>query len=152
MVTRWAGLRIGLQGVPIDFCGVSGMTMGRITDLRNPLCLDIAVMADATDQAAQPSLHICPDCSSNLVQPTSWEQVGDRSRWRIWRRCPECEWAGQGVHSTHAVDAYDELLDLGAHEVANELRALEHANMAELAEAFTIALQRNLICADDFRR
>jgi predicted nucleic acid-binding Zn-ribbon protein len=108
-------------------------------------------MAGTADRAAGHLLHVCPDCGSNLVQPTSWEQESDRARWRVWRRCPECEWAGEGVHSLRAVDAYDEQLDLGAHEIANELRALEHANMAELAEAFGIALRRDLICADDFR-
>ena len=124
------------------------MTMRRITDLRNPLLLDIAAMPDLAEHR---SLHVCPDCRSNLVQPTSWEQETDRSNWRVWRRCPECEWAGEGVHSMIAVDAYDEQLDLGAQELADELRALEHANMSEMAAAFSIALHRDLIGADDFQ-
>ena len=126
--------------------------MRRFTDLRNPLCLDIGGMADATDHTAQRSLHVCPDCGSRLVQPTSWEQEEeDRTHWRVWRRCPECEWAGDGVHNEVAIDAYDEQLDLGAHELADELRALEHANMSEMAEAFITALQRDLIGPGDFR-
>lgn len=95
-------------------------------------------------------LHICPECGSDLVQPTGWEQAGDRGHWRVWRRCPECEWFCQGVHGEGPIDAFDEQLDLGAHELADELRALERANMTDMADAFIAALAADLIAADDF--
>jgi hypothetical protein len=95
-------------------------------------------------------LHVCARCGSGLVQPTCWEQAGDRSHWRVWRRCPECEWCCQGVHDEAEIDAFDEQLDRGAHELAEELRALERANMAEMAAAFVVALDADLIGADDF--
>ena len=101
-----------------------------------------------TDQAK--ALHVCPECGSCLVQPTCWEQAGDRSHWRVWRRCPECEWSCQGVHGESEIDAFDEQLDIGAHELADELKALEQANMAAMAEAFVVALGADLIGADDF--
>lgn len=101
-----------------------------------------------TKRAAQ--LHICPECGSELVQPTCWEQAGDRAHWRVWRRCPECEWACQGVYGEDEIDAFDEQLDRGAHELADELRALEHANMSDMAEAFIAALDADLLGADDF--
>ena len=97
------------------------------------------------------SLHICPACDSRLVQPTSWEQGADRTRWRVWRRCPECGWAGNDVHGEVAVDAYDEELDLGANELADELRSLERANMNEMAETFILALRQDLVGPEDFR-
>jgi hypothetical protein len=96
-------------------------------------------------------LHVCPECGSALVQPTFWEQAGDRSHWRVWRRCPECEWRCQGVHGEDEIDAFDEQLDRGAHALADELRALEHVHMAEMADAFVVALDTDLIGADDFR-
>jgi hypothetical protein len=101
-----------------------------------------------TKQATK--LHICPQCGSCLVQPTCWEQAGDRAHWRVWRRCPECEWSCQGVHGEREIDDFDEQLDLGAHELADELKALEHANMAAMADAFVAALAVDLISADDF--
>jgi hypothetical protein len=101
-----------------------------------------------TKQARQ--MHICPECGSSLVQPTCWEQAGDRAHWRVWRRCPECEWSCQGVHGETEIDAFDEQLDLGAHELADELKALEHSNMAAMADAFVAALAVDLISADDF--
>ena len=104
-----------------------------------------------TDEAAERSLHICPRCGSKLVQPVSWQQEEKRCQWRVWRRCPECEWACEAVHDEVAIDAYDEQLDLGSQELANELRALEHANMSAMAESFIHAINGDLITADDFR-
>ena len=108
-------------------------------------------MAEPGNEIVERALHVCPGCGSGLVQPTSWQQEQDRTRWRVWRRCPECEWSCEGVHDEVAVDAYDEQLDLGSHELANELSALEHANMGEMADAFVYALRSDLIGADDFR-
>ncbi|HEV2790346.1 MAG TPA: hypothetical protein VGV69_03505, partial [Solirubrobacterales bacterium] len=95
-------------------------------------------------------LHLCPECGSHLVQPTSWEQEADPSRWRLWRRCPECEWACESVHSEVEIDDFDEQLDLGARELANELRSLEHGNMSEMADTFIAALAGDLIGPEDF--
>ena len=104
----------------------------------------------ANKKTKQARLHICPECGSDLVQPTCWEQAGDRTHWRVWRRCPECEWFCQGVHGEEEIDAFDEQLDLGAHALADELRALEHANMSAMADAFVAGLASDLITADDF--
>jgi hypothetical protein len=104
----------------------------------------------ASKRTVAPSLHVCPCCGSGLVQPTCWEQEGDRAHWRVWRRCPECEWSADSVHGAAEIDAFDEQLDLGSQELAGELRALEHANMSGMAETFLVALRNDLIGADDF--
>jgi hypothetical protein len=122
--------------------------MRQITDNRRLFPLDGAGV-DAGETADR-LLHICPACRSSLVQPTCWEQQEDRTRWRLWRRCPECEWTCDEVHEEAEIDVFDEQLDFGAHELVNELRALEHANMAEMADVFIIALTIDLISADDF--
>jgi ribosomal protein L37AE/L43A len=103
------------------------------------------------NKTADRALHICPECGSKLVQPLSWQQEKERCHWRVWRRCPECEWVCEAVHDEIAIDAYDEQLDLGSLDLANELRALEHANMSEMAESFIQAMDGDLITADDFR-
>ncbi|MGN6558368.1 MAG: hypothetical protein ACTHLH_10210 [Solirubrobacterales bacterium] len=108
-------------------------------------------MAKPSNEVADCSLHICPECSSSLVQPTRWHQESGRSQWRVWRRCPECGWVCESVHDVVAIDAYDEQLDLGAHELADELQELERANMREMADAFFVGLWDDLITADDFR-
>jgi hypothetical protein len=96
-------------------------------------------------------LHVCPACGSKLVQPTCWEQTGERNHWRLWRRCPECEWRGDSVHGEREIDAYDEELDDGTEALACELEELELERMRQVADAFATALAADLIGADDFR-
>jgi hypothetical protein len=96
-------------------------------------------------------LHVCPECTSHLVQPTCWEQTSREGHWKIWRRCPECEWVADGVHGEREIDDYDEQLDFGTRELADELRALERSNMEQVIETFVAALQADLIGPDDFR-
>ena len=104
----------------------------------------------STKSKEQAQLHVCPDCSSVLVQPIAWEQVSGSNDWRLWRRCPECEWAGDDVHREAHIDEYDEQLDFGTRELAEELRALQQTNMEESVERFVGALQADLILPEDF--
>lgn len=127
--------------------------MGPITDHRGAISGDIAAMANQSPhRTADLPLHACPVCGSLLVQPTRWEQAGDRAHWLVGRRCPECEWTSESVHDAVEIDAFDEQLELGAQELADELAALEHANMSRMASCFSFALDNDLIGADDFRR
>ena len=107
----------------------------------------------APNEAVNRTLHVCPDCGSDLVQPTFWEQEpataptggsGGAARSASGR--------GDSVHGETEIDAFDEQLDIGAHELSDELRALEHANMSEMVDAFVTALGNDLIAADDFAR
>lgn len=100
---------------------------------------------------AETGLHVCPECGSNLVQPTRWEQTAKRGHWRLWRRCPECEWRCDGIHGEPEIDAFDEALDDGAEALAGELAEFERECMREIVSAFTTALATDLITADDFR-
>jgi hypothetical protein len=110
-------------------------------------------MRDASTSQTQTAagLHVCPHCASPLVQPTCWEQAGDRGHWRLWRRCPECEWRKDEVHAEAAIDAFDEELDLGTRALSDVLKALEHENMQYVVDTFSAALDADLISADDFR-
>jgi hypothetical protein len=100
---------------------------------------------------ATQGLHVCPQCDSNLVQPTCWEQAGNRGQWRLWRRCPECEWHCDAVYGEREIDAYDEELDNGTAELARVLKELEHENMRHIVEAFSAALDADLLTAEDFK-
>jgi len=96
------------------------------------------------------ALHVCPQCDSHLAQPTCWEQTPTEGEWKLWRRCPECEWRGEGVYGEQVIDDYDERLDFGTRELASELRTFERANMRSFLESFSKALQADLIGPDDF--
>jgi hypothetical protein len=106
--------------------------------------------ASRTQTKQATGLHVCPACGSGLVQPTCWEQTDERGSWRLWRRCPDCEWRGEGVHRGGAIDTYDEELDNGAEMLSGALRELEHENMRHMVENFAAALSADLITAEDF--
>ena len=114
---------------------------------------DGAGMRDAsrTQTKTAAGLHVCPGCGSRLVQPTCWEQTSDRTHWRVWRRCPNCQWSCDGVHGEREIDDFDEQLDLGTRELAEELHAMEQENMRYVADTFAAALAADLITAEDFR-
>jgi hypothetical protein len=95
-------------------------------------------------------LHVCPRCGSALVQPTRWEQTSDRGHWRLWRRCPECEWRCDGVHDDREIDSFDEALDRGTEDLAETLKTIVQENMERVADTFAAALAADLITADDF--
>ncbi len=104
-----------------------------------------------TESKAATGLHLCPECGSALVQPTRWEQAAKRGHWRLWRRCPECEWHSDGIFGEAEIDAFDEALDDGAEALNHELEELERESMRGVAEVFAAALAADLITADDFR-
>jgi hypothetical protein len=106
----------------------------------------------ASAKAGKPAgLHVCGECGSDLVQPTQWEQAGGRGKWRLWRRCPECGWSGDAVHGEREIDAYDEALDSGTQALTGVLADLVRENMQHVVDAFSAALEADLITADDFR-
>jgi hypothetical protein len=107
--------------------------------------------ASASQTKTALGLHVCTQCGSHLVQPTCWEQAGDRGHWRLWRRCPECEWHTDKVHAEAEIDAFDEELDHGTRALSEVLKALEQENMQYVADTFAAALDADLISADDFR-
>jgi hypothetical protein len=106
--------------------------------------------ASRTDATKPTGLHVCPRCASQLVQPTCWEQTAVRGQWRLWRRCPECSWRGDGVYGEREIDAYDEELDGGTEALALQLKELEQESMRTVVEAFATALGADLITAEDF--
>ena len=107
--------------------------------------------ASTSQTKSTAGLHVCPCCASALVQPTCWEQAGDRGHWRLWRRCPECDWRCDEVHAEAEIDAFDEELDHGTRALAEVLKTLEHENMEFMVDTFSTALAADLITADDFR-
>src|SRR5690349_1379516 len=101
--------------------------------------------ANQTKSETAHGLHGCPSCASVLVQPTCWEQAEDRGHWRLWRRCPECEWHCDAIHGETEIDAFDEELDLGTQTLAEELRGIERENMQYVADTISAALDADLI-------
>lgn len=105
----------------------------------------------ASEARTQPGedLHVCPRCTSELVQPGEWAPV-DPQRWRVELSCPDCGWFGAGVFSQRTLDRYDEILDEGAAELVRQLHDLAEENMRADVELFSAALDSDLILPEDF--
>lgn len=95
-------------------------------------------------------LNICPNCDSQFVQPQMWQKSDGPDEWRIWLRCPECEWTEDDVFGSNEIDEFDRVLDEGVAILENSLKSLTHSNMEEVVGAFTVALENDAILPEDF--
>ena len=94
-------------------------------------------------------LHVCGECSSDLVFPVEWDEAG-ATHWEVTLRCPNCEWYGTGVFSQDVVERFDEELDRGTEHLVRDLKRMMHANMEDEIERFVYALDADYIVPDDF--
>ena len=109
----------------------------------------IEVVRFHDDAAEQPGLHVCPECSSDLVQPIDWAEA-PHGYWELVLQCPNCFWLDEGVFDQAQVDEFEEHLDDGLTEMLSDLRRLTQANMSEDIERFAAALNADLILPEDF--
>jgi hypothetical protein len=94
-------------------------------------------------------LHVCLECSSDLVHPVQREESGPES-WSVLLHCPNCDIYREGVFSKQKVEAFDEELDRGADALIHDYKRLMRANMAEEIERFVGALNADAILPEDF--
>jgi hypothetical protein len=102
-----------------------------------------------TSPASTDLLHHCPDCASELVYPTAWEEIAE-DVWSLSLRCPNCEWHGEGTYDRPTVERLDEELDRGTHAVLTDLKQLMHSNMEAEIDRFVAALHDDHIWPIDF--
>lgn len=95
------------------------------------------------------SLHVCPECDSELVQPVDWSEA-PQGFWELTLQCPNCFWLDEGIFDQEQVDALEEHLDDGVTAMLSDLRRLTQANMTEDIERFAAALNADLILPEDF--
>jgi hypothetical protein len=94
-------------------------------------------------------LHVCIECSCELVYPVQWEESGPEN-WSVLLHCPNCDVYREGVFAQDTVETFDEELDRGADALAGDYKRLMHANMAEEVERFIGALSCDAILPEDF--
>jgi hypothetical protein len=94
-------------------------------------------------------LHVCIQCSCDLVYPVEWEESGPEN-WSVLLHCPNCEVHRQGIFSQDTLEAVDEELDRGADALTRDHERLMRANMAEEIERFVGALNADAILPEDF--
>jgi hypothetical protein len=94
-------------------------------------------------------LHVCPECTSELVYPVAWEEA-DESHWSITLRCPNCEWGEDGVFAQDDCDRFDDELERGTDALTRDYKRLMTANLADEIERFAHALEVDAILPMDF--
>jgi hypothetical protein len=99
--------------------------------------------------STQTGLHICPNCSSELVQPVEWEPA-DGDDWSVLLRCPECEVFQAGVYGQAELDAYDLELDRGEALLRVAYMQVSTENMAAEIDSFANALEAGAVLPEDF--
>ncbi len=115
----------------------------------SPESVGSGVDAEAIVAPSEPGLHICTECSSELVYPVTWEESrGDA--WEITLRCPDCEHWHTGEYSGDIVDHFDDALNDGTEQLLSDLRTFARVNMEEDAERFIRAIDQDLILPMDF--
>ena len=95
-------------------------------------------------------LATCTTCGAEAVVPVDCADLGEA--WRIALRCGNC---GARRHVTLDDDEageYGSTLDRGVDQIARTVAVLERRRLEAEIESLTIALERDLIGADDFAR
>jgi hypothetical protein len=104
---------------------------------------------EPVETGATEALHVCSECSSDLVYPTDWQESGP-NHWEVELRCPNCEWRGTGVFHQDIVEAFDDELDRGIDVLLADYRALVNSNMEDEIDRFAKALDAGAILPADF--
>jgi hypothetical protein len=108
-----------------------------------------AAPTQPNEQRTERELHLCPECESDLVYPTTWEEADER-HWSVSLRCPNCEHFEQGVYSQDECDRFDDHLEAGTDALTRDFKRLMAANMAEEIDRFVAALDADAIQPMDF--
>ena len=110
---------------------------------------DIPAVPENPPAEPHQELHICIECSSQLVYPVQWEESGPVN-WNVLLHCPNCDVYREGIFAQETVESFDEELDRGADTLARDYKRLMRANMAEEMERFVGALASDAILPEDF--
>ena len=110
---------------------------------------DIPGVPQAPPAEPHQDLHVCVECSSELVYPVQWEESGPVN-WSVLLHCPNCDVYREGIFTQETVETFDEELDRGADALARDYKRLMRANMAEEIERFVGALTSDAILPEDF--
>lgn len=90
----------------------------------------------------------CRACGAEAVVPVDWEDGGDE--WYVSLRCGSCGDRRDLTLDDDQAREFDCALDRGVHRIGRTVRRLERERMLAEIEPLSIALERDLIGADDF--
>jgi hypothetical protein len=93
-------------------------------------------------------LVTCAICGAEAVVPVDFADLGDA--WRVALRCGNCGARHDRRLDDEEAGEYGSALDRGVDQIARTAAKLERRRLETEVECLTIALERDLISADDF--
>jgi hypothetical protein len=96
-------------------------------------------------------LQHCRECRSDSVHPVEWEPFGE-THWWILLRCGACGACGEGLVANAVAQRFDRDLDEAQDEMIRAADRLGLEILSAQADTVAVALERDLIGADDFAR
>lgn len=123
-----------------------GPAFRRVT-LAGGRTIDVMLLGPAALSGPEP--HVCGACSSELVHPIDWCDVGGGC-WRVLLRCPNCERRQEGVFGPGTLARLDSALDEATRAMVGDLRQLAQANVEDEVDRFASALREGHIWPMDF--
>ena len=90
----------------------------------------------------------CRVCAAEAVVPVEWQDGGHE--WHVSLRCGACGDRRDVTLDDEQARAFDRALDRGVHGIGRTVRRLERERMLADVESLSIALEQDLIGADDF--
>jgi transcription elongation factor Elf1 len=94
-------------------------------------------------------LERCPGCGHDAVHPVWWEAL-DEEHWWIALRCGACGARSEQLVTNAVAAGFDRDLDRARAEIVDEAERMRLEIMSTEADAFALALERDLIGVDDF--
>ena len=94
-------------------------------------------------------LHQCAYCHEDFVVPVWYEDLEDEG-WHLLLRCGQCETYRVVVVGDDTAQAYERDLERGVAQIRTAVKKLDTARMTVQVAAFIVALERDLIDAEDF--
>jgi hypothetical protein len=97
-----------------------------------------------------PDLQLCLECGADSVHPVEWEPFGE-THWWMALRCGACWNCSEVLVDDDSAQRFDRALDSAQHQMVLAADRLRLESMSAQAERLAVALDRDLIGADDFR-
>jgi hypothetical protein len=94
-------------------------------------------------------LQVCTGCHADYVHPVEWHE-SDEEHWWMLLRCGACGSERDVTVADDVAKRFGEDRDRAERQIEHAVRELDGERMAVEVEAFAVALQRDLIGADDF--
>jgi hypothetical protein len=124
---------------------------GRLGRILRWLGAEVLVLPYRDGEPARTRLIRCGACGARLVNPVDWHE-SDRSDWWVRLRCGACGWSREVVVGDEDAKQLERDLKPGMREIASAVDRLDRERMLREVDAFTAALDRDLIGPGDFAR